>query len=69
MKITTEITIYEVDGESESGGIGGPKIIVSSHWNHNGVLGLVVLQTPDGKKYTVRRRDMDKALSACTGLS
>ena len=68
MKIKSEVTIYEVDDSDKGCGVGGPVLTVASHWNHNGSLGFVVIGTPDGKKYTVSARDLDKATAAATNL-
>lgn len=62
MAITVVNTVkaYEVDGTEPHPG--GPEIMikVSSHWNRSE---FVVLETPDGTRFTVAADDLQRAIA------
>lgn len=59
MKTITEITIYEIDGETQEG-LSMPKMDIESHWNRSN---LVVLSVPGiGKKMAVLAQELKMAI-------
>lgn len=69
MKIEAKVRAVEVGGQKVPLGADYQHVTVSSHWNENGSCGLVVITGPDGKEsFTVALRDLEKAISAVTGL-
>ena len=59
MKIITEITIYEIDGETQEG-LSMPKMDIESHWIRSN---LVVLSVPGiGKKMAVLAQELKMAI-------
>ena len=64
MEVSVDLDIHEVDGEDLP--VGKGKILgVKSHRTWNGIMGYVVLKTPDGKAYTVSGQELEKAVSRC----
>lgn len=63
IKVSNEITIYEVDGKEQS--VPMPAMAVLSHWNRPA---LVVLHV-DGKKLTVSARDLQAAITNATNVA
>jgi hypothetical protein len=57
LKTTTGITVYEVDGKDALPSL--PDLKISSHWNWGES---VVIETPDGKKYTVIAEELKRAI-------
>jgi len=58
IKTTTEMDVYELDGTATRG-LDRPKLLVHSHWNDRC---LVVVQTPDGKRFTVSASELNRAV-------
>lgn len=59
IKVENFVECYEVEGKDVSL-FRSPKLIVRSHWNRNE---MVVIETPDGTKYTVLIKDLNAAIS------
>jgi len=57
IKVTSDVPIYEVDGEETQTGP-GPNLTVESHWNHRDRVVLVV----DNHRYTVLAHDVEAAV-------
>ena len=57
LKTTSEVTIYEIDGDSEKTKL-GDHITVSSHWNYDTKCVLEI----EGKRVTVLRADLITAV-------
>ena len=55
--VECNVKIYEVNGE-ESRAVGGPSLMVRSHWNRGSMVVLVI----DGKEYTVHGSDFARAI-------
>lgn len=66
MKIQAEIPIIEIDGKET--GVSRPNMTVSSHWNENGTLGLVVINVDGTKSVTVSAAELQMACRRCTGI-
>jgi len=64
IKVSNEVTIYEVDGQA-TGGIPMPTMTVASHWNRDS---LVVLHV-NGKRVTVAARDLQAAVNNATNVN
>lgn len=63
--VETEISIYEQAGkEIPLGTHPLPTLKLSSHWNKRGVMGLAILETPKGEKFTVPLSDLRAATGA-----
>lgn len=63
MKITTEITIYEVDSKTTA--VVRPQVTIKSHWSRNE---MVILRLDD-KDITVKASDLKKAIENATNWS
>ena len=62
VKITASVKIYEIDGE-DTPPVDAPVVEVCTHWNHDE---LVVISTPEGKRYTVVADDFGLAIKRCS---
>jgi hypothetical protein len=58
MTVTTEIQVYEVGGEKTTAPY--PTLKILAHWNDRD---RAVIEMPDGKRWTIIREDMNKAIS------
>jgi hypothetical protein len=69
VSIEAKVVVYEVNGKERSFAIGDktPPLIVRSHPIRNGAIGFIVLEM-NGHSIAVGRLDLDKAISACSGL-
>ena len=65
IKVSNSVKVYEVDGK-EIKSLDYPQIKVDSHWNRNE---FIVLQSEDGKKYTVCSRDLIAAIENATNIN
>ncbi len=63
MKLSAELSAYEVNGEEQSG-LERPVVSVAAHWNRDD---MVDIKTGDGKRYTVVAKDLVEAVRRCTG--
>ena len=64
MKVSNEITVYEVDGE-EPKGLPMPIALVESHGH---ISWRVVLVTPKGERLTVIASDLEMAIRNATNV-
>lgn len=64
IKVSNEVTVYEVDGK-EPGGLPMPTLTIASHWNRDS---LVVLHV-NGQRLTVAARDLQAAVSNATNVA
>ena len=67
MKVTVKIRVLEENG-TETKGVKAPELQLASHWNHNDILGWVVLTLPDSRSFTVPAQVLKKAVDACIGI-
>lgn len=63
-KSHTDIPVYEQDGV-EVRVLDKPMVQVHSHWN---IKSFVVIETPDGKKYTVVADQLERAIRNGTNV-
>jgi hypothetical protein len=59
MTVVTTIVVYEIDGKKVER-LDEAALIIRSHWNDRD---RAIIETPDGKKYTIIRSDMDMAIT------
>jgi len=65
MKVEVKIRAYEARPDTAAS---DAEVKVESHWNQNGVLGLVHVTSPSGEKFTVAKKDLEEAIQRCVGL-
>jgi hypothetical protein len=65
MKITAEVSIVEVNGRDAVPGY-TETMHLERHWNVGERL--IVVQLPDGKKFTVPAGELKAAILSCTGM-
>lgn len=66
IKVENAIIVYEVDGVKPDVKSDYPRLILRSHRDSSS---RVVIETPDGKRYTVMARDLNAALHNATNTA
>ena len=65
IKVTNEISIYEVEGKALETTIGDPKLKINSHWNNPDRVEMEF----DGKKITILARELKVAIDNATNTA
>jgi len=64
IKVSNDITVYEIDGK-ETSGVPLPKMSLVSHWNRAELIILII----DDKCVTVTARDLRAAIDNATNVN